>query len=696
MIRGVYLIVFICIYLLWLNKHLYIVKTMQASLFPLRWKAAERKLLTVFLLLCMSSVAIHAQVIEGRQTFGNYEDTAVIRSLINSGEKIAKVAPNSDKALEQFRRALYESKKAKYADGAALSLYQIGRVYKEKGMYDTAIIYFRQGLLFTPVLTDKNTPGKLLNGIGTCYFLKTDYKQASAYFFKTLEEITHNRLTEPYYIAQLYSNFGYLWIHLNDSSQALQYLKRAEDVAIASGEKRILGNVYCNLGNFYYSYGGDLAKVLYYNRLALKVARETQDLRGEQIAIHNLGSVLLYQGQTKEALSYFRNALDLHSNSDPYTSSIGEYFSLGYAYLLLKDYENAEKNARTCLNRAREIGLREYISKSYELLYLIYAETSRYKEAYEYSTAFIQMHDSIINTEKSRAIREMEIRYRTSEKDRDIVQKQLLISQQENNLKKKNIWIGLISVGLLFTIILLAFLFSRHKQKQRMQHQQIRILKQEQEIVALKAMMQGVEKERSRIARELHDGIGGMLVAIRMSLGVLRQESLMGNADKLDEITDMVVDTSAEVRKTAHNLMPDILDKHELPEALVIYCEHISKSSKLEIEVQFHGEMEPLDKSVQLMLYRIFQELIQNVVKHSGASYAAIQMVQNGRTLSIFIEDNGTGFSPDEVGEGLGLENLRYRVLTLHGDLSITSEKGNHTTIYMEFDLDKLNHEAVV
>jgi signal transduction histidine kinase len=106
--------------------------------------------------------------------------------------------------------------------------------------------------------------------------------------------------------------------------------------------------------------------------------------------------------------------------------------------------------------------------------------------------------------------------------------------------------------------------------------------------------------------------------------------------------------------------------------------------------------MEPLSKNVQLMLYRIFQELIQNVVKHSGATYAAIQMVQHNRTLSIFIEDNGTGFSPNNVVEGLGLENLRYRVQSLHGELSITSEKGKHTTVYMEFDLDKLKYEAVV
>jgi signal transduction histidine kinase len=654
------------------------------------------QLALVACMLCMMCVTAAGQASpEQPQIINNTGDTAAIRRLIASGEKIVATMPNSDQALLKFRKAFYESRRANYADGVALSLYQMGRIYKEKGMYDTAIKHFRLGLYYIPAVTDKNIPGKLLNGVGTCYFLKTDYRLASAYFYKTLEEIRQKRLTDPYFITLLYSNFGYLWIQLNDSAQALQYLTLAEKVAIASGEKRTLTNIYCNLGNYYYSFGQDLAKVLQYNRLALKLARENNDLRAEQIAIHNLGSVLLYQGQPAEALSYFRDALDLKTHSDPYTSAIGEYFSLGYAYLLLKDYKQAEKNASICLAKAKETGLREYIAKSYELLHLIYAETHQYKDAYKFSTLFIQMHDSIISTEKSRAIREMEIKYRTSEKDRDIMQKKLLISRQENNLRNKNIWIAFISVGLLLTIISLASLFRRHKHKQRLQQQQIRILKQEQEIGSLKAMMQGVEKERSRIARELHDGIGGMLAAIRMNLGVLKQEDY-ASPGKIDEIMHMVVDTATEVRKTAHNLMPDILDKHELPEALVIYCEHISKSNELEIELQFHGDMEPLSKNVQLMLYRIFQELIQNVVKHSGATYAAIQMVQHNRTLSIFIEDNGTGFSPNNVVEGLGLENLRYRVQSLHGELSITSEKGKHTTVYMEFDLDKLKYEAVV
>jgi signal transduction histidine kinase len=640
------------------------------------------------------AIAVGQVSSEQPQVISSAGDTAAINRMIAAGEKMIAVMPNSDQALTKFRQAFYESRRANYADGVAFSLYQMGRIYKEKGMYDTAIRHFRLGLYYVPAVRDKNIPGKLLNGIGTCYFLKTDYRQASAYFFRTLEEIRQNRLTDPYYVAQLYSNFGYLWVHLNDSAQALQYLTQAEKVAAAAGEKRILTNIYCNLGNYYYSFGQDLAKVLKYNRLALKTARENDDLRGEQIAIHNLGSVLLYQGQPAEALTYFRDALNLQTHSDPYSSAIGEYFSLGYAYLLLKDYKQAEKNATICLNKAKETGMREYIAKSYELLYLIYAETHQYKGAYEFATLFIQIHDSIISTEKSRSIREMEIKYRTSEKDREIVQKQLLISRQENNLRNKNIWIGFISVGLLLTVISLASLFRRHKHKQRLQQQQIRILKQEQEIGSLKAMMQGVEKERSRIARELHDGIGGMLAAIRMNLGVLKQEGYT-SPGKIDEIMHMVVDTATEVRKTAHNLMPDILDKHELPEALVIYCEHISKSNKLEIELQFHGDIEPLTKNVQLMLYRIFQELIQNVVKHSGATYAAIQMVQHNRTLSIFIEDNGTGFSPDQATEGVGLENLRYRVQSLYGDLSITSEKGKHTTVYMEFDLDKLKYEAV-
>ncbi len=148
--------------------------------------------------------------------------------------------------------------------------------------------------------------------------------------------------------------------------------------------------------------------------------------------------------------------------------------------------------------------------------------------------------------------------------------------------------------------------------------------------------------------------------------------------------------------QSAANLMPDVLTQHSLAEALVIYCDTINHSEQLKIDLQFRGALEALDKATQLIIYRINQELVQNIIKHAQASHAVIQLVAHEDKLSIFVEDNGVGFDLQEVNGGYGLQNLRFRVQALQGELSIMSEKGKHTTVCIEFDLNKLKQDIDV
>src|SRR5690606_4014938 len=192
-----------------------------------------------------------------------------------------------------------------------------------------------------------------------------------------------------------------------------------------------------------------------------------------------------------------------------------------------------------------------------------------------------------------------------------------------------------------------------------------------------------------RLARELHDGIGGMLTAMKMNLSTARRKApeLTLNPS-LTELMHMLEDTSSEVRKTAHNLMPDVLVQHALPEALMIFCNHIHK--ELETELSCQGDFTQLDKATELMLYRMVQELMQNVLKHASATRASIELIIYEGKLLLTVEDNGIGFDANEENKGFGLQNLRYRVAALQGKISITSEKNSSTIVHLEFDLEKL------
>ena len=266
-----------------------------------------------------------------------------------------------------------------------------------------------------------------------------------------------------------------------------------------------------------------------------------------------------------------------------------------------------------------------------------------------------------------------------------------MLARNQVELKNKNIWIGGISGGILCLAALLFSFYLVGKHKQRTQAEKIRNLEQGKELSDLKAMVEGEEKERARLARELHDGIGGMLAAAKLNLGSVKEvhPALAGIA-ALDDVIGLLNDTAAEVRQTAHNLMPDVLIKNGLQQALLLYCANINNADQLDIDLRFIGSLDKISKSGELMLYRIAQELIQNTIKHANATEAVIQVIQDNGRLNLIAEDNGTGFDMVNNSKGFGFQNLQYRVQALQGYISVTSALGKGTSVYIEFDLEKL------
>ena len=214
-----------------------------------------------------------------------------------------------------------------------------------------------------------------------------------------------------------------------------------------------------------------------------------------------------------------------------------------------------------------------------------------------------------------------------------------------------------------------------------------KIRSRELEIDRLKVSIAGEERERERISRELHDGLGGMLTGIKLNLRALQKDAHPERLpEKLDDIMGMLQAMGEELHLTAHNLMPETLQKYPLPEALELYCRQL-QTDGLDLQLQFHGDPQIPDKTRELAIYRIIQELIQNIVKHARASLAVIQIGKNGSLLCVSAEDNGVGFDKDKQQIGLGLENIRMRVQALGGYYAVSSSPGRGTTSYIEIDL---------
>jgi signal transduction histidine kinase len=257
-------------------------------------------------------------------------------------------------------------------------------------------------------------------------------------------------------------------------------------------------------------------------------------------------------------------------------------------------------------------------------------------------------------------------------------------------LTQKNNWIFFISCLMAVLVVTFITVYRSLHRKVNLRKQQLLNTEQQQEISNLKAVMAGEEKERTRIARELHDGIMVQLAVIKMKLRKARVTQQVHEEQSLDAILQQLDDTSRELRRTAHNLMPDMLLETGLTDAVFYYCNNLQKETGLNIVFQHYGTLPALSPEAELYLYRIVQELLQNIIKHAHASKALVQLNYHVPLLSLSIEDNGVGFDRDIIDSGMGLKSIYSRLRVLKGTIDLQSKKQLGTAIFIELNIESL------
>lgn len=261
----------------------------------------------------------------------------------------------------------------------------------------------------------------------------------------------------------------------------------------------------------------------------------------------------------------------------------------------------------------------------------------------------------------------------------------VILLKHEKKLAEQNMWLRFIAFIIVFLVIFLAAVMLGYRRRWLSQQQKISALQQQKEIERLHATIQGEEKERKRIARELHDGIGGRLNAARMHVGALTREfPQLRQSAAFNDIELLLAETTEEIRLSAGHLMPDILLQKGLSKAITQYCATVKRPETLDIDLQLYGAIDEIHYKMQLNIYRIIQELINNIVRHARATKAIVQVIRKESDINITVEDNGAGFNKSLVEEGYGLNNVKFRVKESGGTMQIESEPGG-TTVFVEF-----------
>lgn len=204
-------------------------------------------------------------------------------------------------------------------------------------------------------------------------------------------------------------------------------------------------------------------------------------------------------------------------------------------------------------------------------------------------------------------------------------------------------------------------------------------------------MLKGQEEERSRIAKDLHDGLGGLLSGTKLSFINMKENLILTpeNAEQFDKSLSMLDTTIVDLRKVAQNLMPEALVKFGLNEALRDFCNSIQSSSKITVNCQKIGVNRKLNNTAEVFVYRIIQELTNNAVKHSKATEIIVQLALSETKTSITVEDNGIGYENTNLQNknGSGLDNIEYRVQYLNGTIDTETGLNKGTSVNIELNV---------
>jgi signal transduction histidine kinase len=555
------------------------------------------------------------------------------------------------------------------------------------------------------------------------YHAKKDYKNALDYCLKSIKVAEQNK--NKFHEAASYRAVFNIYHNLNMNDSAVKYAIHSIKLTTAI---RDTTNIATNYGNLCWLYM-DLSqydKAMDYGLKGVEAGEQFVDTVGLLISINNLALCYIRMYKNDKAIELLKKQYEIGKRVNRQRSIRNALINLAYAYYMEGDMSGLEKST-TLLNEynnnADIDGLNkclQYISNAYNYIYqkkfqlaenqllagmkiaetdslidpllTIYLTLSKVKFAQQEFLAgnyYEEKWDSLDQAEKDTKLSEYEAelktKYETEKKDDQL-------KLQHAEIAKRTGFNHAISVIAIFIIIIFLLVYRTFKQKQKLQAQRIHQLEAEKLLSATEAVLKGEEQERTRLAKDLHDGLGGMLSGIKFSLNTMKENLIMtpDNAQAFERSLDMLDSSIHEMRRVAHNLMPETLLKFGLDTALKDFCSDINASGVLKLNYQSFGfENETLNESVSVSVYRIIQELVNNIVKHANAPLALVQLTKSGDLLLIDVEDDGKGFDLSELThkKGIGWSNIYSRLEYLNGKHDIESQPGKGASIHIEIKI---------
>ncbi len=620
-------------------------------------------------------------------------DTARVNALINVFTTATFFKERQE--VSSYRtEALLISKRLNYPRGLVVCYLSMGNYYKSALDYPKAFIYYDSALAII-----NQTGGKELleqkaiayERKGMMYHSQENYYPALDCYFESLKTLTDKTRERE---SRLFTFITDAYVGLKNLDKAIEFSQK--NLALIQSDSNVMRHS---------------SPILAFINICL----EKNDLHTAETYLDKLSPYMpdpkeiqvnfgyyLKKGHIHYLRQRYENAYAYYQMADKYAIAGGHKVSRGTTLRFL---------SRTALKLGNSVAAKNYALQNLELaeemnakqgkiealtnLSDYYSELGNKSKAFELMSQVMQLKDSLISETNTKQINILGAIYESDKQQKEIAQLQNEKVKQTADVKQKSL---LNKVFIATSIVLLIFSYIGYKnfrnlkkiadQRQEIQQQKIIELEKDKQLLAIDAMLKGQEEERSRIAKDLHDGLGGFLSGTKMSFMNVKEKLVLSpeNAELFNKSLGMLDNTINDLRKVARNLMPEALVKFGLQEALRDFCDAIQSSSGVKVVYQQFGETRILDKTAEVFIYRIIQELVNNSIKHAEAKRIIVQFTMSHDRTGITVEDDGKGFDKNNMdnNKGSGMANIAYRVQYFNGTMDIVTSPGNGTSISIE------------
>ncbi|MGF2412230.1 tetratricopeptide repeat-containing sensor histidine kinase [Ferruginibacter sp.] len=587
-------------------------------------------------------------------------------------------ALNPDTAIIVANNNMLLAKEEHYENGEGTALLNISYAYITKAQYQLSYDYTQKAKVIAEKIKNDSLLAYCLLAHAVYHYNTSNYDNAIETALQAIKIFEVKKI--PVGVIKTKVMMSQVYQLKNDLPRAEKLLQENMANFTAIKEPKVKVNILHTLANVY-GMQEKYKEALALDKQGIDLC-STEDMFFYQSQFYdNMANCYMYSQRFYEARKYFIKSLLIDSSFDNKKQMSDTYLNMGNLALMQKKYAEAKNNLLHSINLADNVGYKQGKYQALLILSDTYKQNNEANAAMEALRSAYKVKDSVINEKSENKIAELETVYQSEKKEA-----QLQLQQAE--LTKKN-YLLLGAAAALLLLLLCGFSFYRKKQVQNKLQLQAEVMHQQD--MATKGIITAEENERKRIAADLHDGVGQMMSAAKMNLSAFESELPFKDEQQkrsFEKTISLLDESCKEIRSVSHQMMPNALLKSGLASAIKEFIDKID-TRVLKINLHTEGLNDRLESNVETVLYRVIQECVNNVIKHSGANTLDISLIKDTDGIAATIEDNGKGFNTaaKEKFEGIGLKNIISRVEFLKGTVDFDSSPGNGTLVAIHVPL---------